>query len=58
MVGGSLGGTTDMSDGADSLTAANADAATLLGGTENDTFNFTGDVKNSSFVGGFVQTVL
>ena len=53
MVGGSLGGTTDMSDGADSLTAANADAATLLGGTENDTFNFTGDVKNSSFVGGF-----
>ena len=24
-----------------------------LGGTENDTFNFTGDVKDSSIVGGF-----
>ena len=24
-----------------------------LGGTENDTFNFTGNVKDSSIVGGF-----
>ena len=31
MVGGSLGGTIEMSDGADSLTAADASAATLLG---------------------------
>ena len=30
-----------MSDGADSLTAADASAASVLGGTENDTFNFT-----------------
>ena len=42
-----------MSAGADSLTAEDANAATLLGGTENDTFNFTDDVKNSSIVGGF-----
>ena len=25
----------------------------LFGGTENDTFNFTGDVRDSSIVGGF-----
>ena len=42
-----------MSDGADSLSAEDANAATLFGGTENDTFNFTGDVKDSSIVGGF-----
>ena len=45
MVGGSLGGTIEMSDGADSLTAVDAKAASLLGGTENDTFNFTDDVQ-------------
>ena len=50
---GTFGGTIEMSDGADSVTAKDADAVTLLGGTENDTFNFTGDVKNSSIVGGF-----
>ena len=53
MVSGSLGGTIELSDGADSLTAEDATAATLLGGTENDTFNFTDDVKDSSIVGGF-----
>ena len=46
-------GTIEMSDGADSLTAEDASGATLLGGTENDTFNFTDDVKDSSIVGGF-----
>ena len=52
MVAGSLGGATYMSDGADSLTA-DATAATVLGGTENDTFNFTGNVPRFSIVGGF-----
>ena len=33
-------------------TAANANAASLLGGTENDTFNFSGNVRDSSIVGG------
>merc|ERR1712185_788736 len=50
MVGGSLGGTISMADGEDSVTAADAKAASLLGGTENDTFNFTGDVRDSSIV--------
>ena len=45
MVGGSLGGSIYMSDGADSVTAVDANAASLLGGTENDTFNFTGMFK-------------
>ena len=53
MVGGSLGGTIQMSEGADSLTAVDAKEASLLGGTENDTFNFTGEVRDSSIVGGF-----
>ena len=53
MLGGSLGGTILMSAGADSLTAEDASGASLLGGTENDTFNFTDDVKDSSIVGGF-----
>ena len=53
MVGGSLGGTIELSDGADSLTAVDANAATVLGGTENDTFNFSSDVRDSSLVGGF-----
>ena len=53
MVSGSLGGSIEMSDGADSLTAEDANGATLLGGTENDTFNFTDDVRDSSIVGGF-----
>ena len=35
------------------FTAVDANAASLFGGTENDTFNFTGDVKDSSLVGGF-----
>ena len=42
-----------MAAGADSLAAADATATSVLGGTENDTFNFTGNVKDSSIVGGF-----
>ena len=38
-----------MAAGADSLTAADANAASLFGGTENDTFNFTGNVGIPAF---------
>ena len=53
MVGGSLGGLTSLADGADSLTAADANATTVLGGDGNDSVNFTGNVRDSSIVGGF-----
>ena len=39
LLGGSLGGVIELSDGADSLVATAANAATVLGGTENDTFS-------------------
>ena len=50
---GGFGGSTYLSDGADSFSAADAVDASLLGGTENDTFVFAGTVKDSSLVGGF-----
>ena len=53
MLGGSLGGVVSLAHGADSLIATAANAATVLGGTENDTFTFTGAVRDSSLVGGF-----
>ena len=48
-----MGGITYLSDGADTLQAVDANAASVLGGTENDSFQFTGNVKDSSLVGGF-----
>ena len=53
LLGGSLGGVIELSEGADSLVATAANASTVLGGTENDTFGFAGAVRDSSLVGGF-----
>ena len=53
VVGGSLGGSVYLSDGADDLTAVDANQATVFGGTENDSFTFTGNVRDSSLVGSF-----
>ena len=53
ILGGSLGGVITLAQGEDSLVATAANAATVLGGTENDTFSFTGAVRDSSLVGGF-----
>ena len=58
MVGGSLGGLTSLADGADSLTAADANATTVLGGDGNDSVNFTGNVRDSSIVGASELTAL
>ena len=40
ILGGSLGGVVSLGAGADTLQATAANAATVLGGTENDTFSF------------------
>ena len=53
ILGGSLGGVIELAHGEDSLVATAANAATVLGGTENDTFSFTGAVRDFSLVGGF-----
>ena len=53
LLGGSLGGVIELAQGQDSVVATAANAATVLGGTENDTFSFTGAVRDSSLVGGF-----
>ena len=58
LVGGSLGGTIYMAEGADSLTAEDATGASLYGGTENDTFNFTDDVKDSALLVALARTAL
>ena len=49
----SLGGVIELAGGADSLVASASTAATVSGGTDNDTFSFSGVVHNSSLVGGF-----